>query len=274
MQDSRSVEQNNPVAGSLNRDPLAKAIKLIGWMADHGGGPFGVRQLAAALGTPPSTVHRTLRLLEQNQMVLRVGEGQYSLGLEMFRLSQQVLAVFDIKKLARRHLVDLVEKCNESAFLGLYDKDRQQMVLVDSVSSTHPLRYIVDLNEWRPVHAGASGLGILAFLPPAEIEEIFDRTGLYAVTERTLTDPEHMSEELELTRSRGYAITHGQRISGSVGLAAPVRDATGTVIGDVCLTVPEQRFRAEDEGTLSEALLSCAAAISGELTHGARRRAQ
>jgi DNA-binding IclR family transcriptional regulator len=61
----------------------------------------------------------------------------------------------------------LVDSCNETALLGVYDPAQQQMMLALSVDSTHTLRYAVELNSWVPVHAGASRLAILSFLDDA-----------------------------------------------------------------------------------------------------------
>jgi DNA-binding IclR family transcriptional regulator len=75
-------------------------------------------------------------------------------------------------------------------------------------------------------------------------------------------------------RERGYALTHGQRIQGAVGLAVPIFSSRGAVIGDVCLTIPEQRYDPGGESRLATELLECATRITADLGgHSPPRRA-
>jgi IclR family acetate operon transcriptional repressor len=116
------------------------------------------------------------------------------------------------------------------------------MMFVAAVNSSHPLRYVVPINEWIPVYAGASGLAIMAFLPPEERRAIIARTKLAPVTERTITDPMVLEKELARIRARGYAYSRGQRTVGAVGIAAPIWGPDGRVMGDLTVSVPEPRF--------------------------------
>jgi IclR family acetate operon transcriptional repressor len=149
----------------------------------------------------------------------------------------------------------LVAGCNETAFLGLYDPARLEMVLAASVESLHPLRYVVRLHEWVPIHAGASGLAIMAFLPESERQAIISRTALRPFTDRTITEPQTLEKELARTRQRGYAFTRSQRIPGAVGLAAPIFGPDSRVVGDLILTIPEHRFSQKKESCLATLVL-------------------
>jgi IclR family acetate operon transcriptional repressor len=139
------------------------------------------------------------------------------------------------------------------------------MMFVEIVESAHPLRYELQLNRWLPVHAGATGLAIMAFLPEEERRTIVARSRLDPVTERTIQDPVFLQRELERIRHRGYACTHGQRIPGAVGLAAPVWGPDGRVVGDVALTVPDYRFEPNSERRLGELLIRHAAQLTTAL---------
>jgi DNA-binding IclR family transcriptional regulator len=99
----------------------------------------------------------------------------------------------------------------------------------------------VQLNQWLPIHWGASGLAILAFLPENEQRAIVDGGLLTAQTERTITDPPTLHRELKKVRKRGYACSIGQRILGAVGISAPIWNSSGDVLGDVMLTTRRSR---------------------------------
>jgi DNA-binding IclR family transcriptional regulator len=163
----------------------------------------------------------------------------------------------------------LVDACNETALLGIYDRSRQQMIYAASVESSHPLRYAIELNQWLPIHVGAPGLAIMAFLSPDEIATVIERTRLLPVTSSSITEPYRLELELEKIKQQGCAASNGQLIPGATGLAAPIFGAGGEVVGDVCLMIPEQRLAQGGEAKLLGLLMECTALITTEI--GGRR---
>jgi IclR family acetate operon transcriptional repressor len=255
------------------RDPLAKGLRLLRFIMLKPTAAVSVREAAEALEMPASSVHRILGMLTREGFLRQHPvSGQYTLALDFYRLAHIVTGHTPLQAIALRHMRSLVAACNEAAFLSLYDPGRQQMITVASVESSHPLRYVVETHAWKPIHVGASGFAIMAFLPAAERAAIMARTGLHPVTERSITDPRQLEEILAEVRVRGYACTHGLRIPGAVGIAVPVFGPDGLVLGDVGLTVPEQRFAAGSEPVLAALLADCAASIMAE-TGGQRREA-
>lgn len=254
---------------SKSRDPIAKAMGALTWMVQDSAQDVGVRELAAGVGVSPSSAHRLLSALVEVGFVSKNPEtARYSLGLEFLRLCHAATARLPITQLALPHLTDLADACSETALLGIYDRERGQVMFTATVDAPHPLRYIIELNTWLPLHAGASGLAIMAFLPEAEADAIITATGGMAeVTPETLTDPVALEQMLVQVRKRGYAITHGQRIRGAVGIAAPFLSGRGEVLGDVVVTIPEQRFDPAREKNVSELVVACARSISAEFGH-------
>jgi len=254
------------------RNPVSKALKTLGWLIQTPSAEAGVREMAAALGLSPSNAHNLLTALVNEGFVQQDPRtARYALGPELLRWAHLVIARTPLRQVALEHMRRLVEACNETAVLGVYNRARREMMFAVSVDSTHPLRYAIALNEWIPVHTGASGLAIMAFLPDAEIRTIIQRTGLEPMTPRSITKPKRLLEELKTIRRNGYALSHGQRIPGAVGLAAPVFGSGGEVVGDVNLTIPEQRFDERASARLLRLLSACAAGITAEFG-GARPR--
>jgi DNA-binding IclR family transcriptional regulator len=254
-----------------DRNPIRKALKALSWLAEASATEVGVRELAAAMKISPSSAHRILVALSEAGFVGQDGKTQrYALGVEFLRLSHLAIAKAPIRQAGIEAMRRLVDVCNETALLGIYDGVRQEMIFAASVDSTHSLRYMVELNKWIPVHTGASGLAIMAFLEEGEVQSIVRRTRLMPLTTRSITEPYRLEAELENVRRRGYAFTRGQRIAGAIGLAAPVFSSSGKVLGDICVTIPEQRF---DEGSLErlvEALLKCAGEVTEKLRGAVR----
>lgn len=251
---------------NTERSPVSKALKALIWLVQNPAPDVGVRDLAAGLGVVPSSAHRILgSLCEDGFVKQNKSNGRYALGLETFRLAHLIVARAPWRTAALTHMRKLVDRCNETALLGVYDAHRQQMVFAAAVESGHQLRYAIDLHTWMPVYAGASGLAILAFLGDDEIASVIERSRLSALTDATITDASRLRAALTVVRQQGYAITHGHRVPGAVGLAAPVFGSDGRVIGDVCLTVPEQRFDKRGVAKLTKMLLACTGGITADI---------
>ena len=71
-----------------------------------------------------------------------------------------------------------------------------------------------------------------------------------------------LRRELADARERGYVVSRGERFQGAVGASAPIRDATGRVIGDLVISWPDNRTSAERERELGEAARDAAAEVS------------
>lgn len=227
---------------------------------------WGVRELARASALPPTTVHRTLAALHNEGLVDRETESErYRIGLEFYRMAWRAEARFPIRDVALKSMRKVVEECNETTFLGLYDPTRLEMMFAAVAESSHPLRYFIPLNQWIPVYTSASGMAIMAFLPRKERQEIVEHTQLAPLTENSITDPEILEKELARIRAQGYACTHSQRTAGAVGVAAPLWGPNGRVIGDLVITIPEQRFDAREEPRLADLLRRHADCITGQI---------
>lgn len=254
------------------RNPLSKAFTLLRWMVDANIDSIGVRAAAKALGMTPSSAHRIISaLVEEGLLEQQAETGRYGLGLEMIRLSHKVVDRWSLRTVALGPMRDLVMACEEAAFLNLYDGTRGEIIGVESVESNQVLRYVVELHKWKPVYVGASGWAVMAFLSPAERQAIIERSGLQPITEQSITSAAELEGQLEQVRLRGYAITHGQRIAGAVGLAVPLFGPSGRVIGSIGISMPEQRFSVGKELKLSTLLKHCAAEVMRPIgSHGPR----
>ena len=84
-----------------------------------------------------------------------------------------------------------------------------------------------------PLHCGSKGRVLLAFAGPEFVKQYLHRP-LEKLTDATLTDPDELRRELERIRQSGYSITVAdvQPFTGS--MAAPIRDASGTVVASLC----------------------------------------
>lgn len=246
------------------REPAARAIDVLLWLADHTADTWGVRQVAREMNASPSTIYRVFQVFESRDLVTKNADGRYSPGLELFRVSQLFSQRLSPVKIAKPHLEELAEACGETVLMAAYGARRGQMIVVDIIDAPHPLRWVVSKHRWYAIHSGATGLAMFSFLPEDERTAVYQRE-LERFTDRTIVSPGQLEAEAARIRARGYAFSRGQRSKGAVGLGAPIYDAAGDVFGDVCVTIPEGRFDPSQEPKLGQLLVATAAGISADL---------
>jgi DNA-binding IclR family transcriptional regulator len=247
--------------GTRQRNPVTRAFRILGWMAGAPGEAWPLGEVAAGVGMHPATVHRVLGQLVDDGLARQDASGAYGLGLEFLRLAWLVSGRESLRDVAEPELRALTADTGETSWLGLYEPSRREMLFAASVESPQPIRQVRPVNEWRPVHGGASGRALLAFLPDAEREAVLAGP-LDAVTPNTVTDADALRRQLDEVRSRGYAITRGERVLGGVGIAAPVLAGDGRLLGVIGIGLPEQRYRASDEARLAKRVIAAAAAVA------------
>lgn len=254
---------------TVRRNPVGRVLDALAVFADAGPmRAWGVREFASHMDIPGSAAHRVLTDLEEAGWMERNEGGAYVLSNEAFRIGLALSSEFPMRRLALPLMHELVDKCGEMALLGVFDRTRLQMSFVAQVDAPHPLRYALDLNRWGPIHAGATGLAIMAHLPPDYLDRVIERHGLPAITSRTITSESDLKSELALIRERGFALTQGQRITGSVGIAAPIFGPDGVVAGDLAVTIPGERFANMDGADAVAATIKEYAARISELLRG------
>lgn len=241
---------------------LEKGIAILTLLIESPGA-WGIREMAASLNMPKSTVHRTLQTLKESGLVESAGSHKYTLGVELYRLSQLIGRRLTYLDVARSVMERAVAACNETLLLGVYNPAHHKMMFALKVDCDHPVRYVLDIGKLLHLHRGASGKCILAWLPEADLAAAIAaiRSEGEAVDERAL------SKELAEIRRRGYAFTRSQRISGAVGIAAPVF-STGGLLGDLVLTIPDFRYRETMEESLSGLVVQKAQQLSHLLGAG------
>jgi DNA-binding IclR family transcriptional regulator len=239
------------------RNPVSKTLRALSWLVESSNPQIGVRQLASAMSIAPSSAHRILAALCDAGFVRREA-GAYTLTTEFFRLSQRAAAMSPLRQAGIAALQRLVEACGESALLGVYDDDRREMIFAASADPSAASRHAIRMNEWLPLRTGASGLAILAFLDEGERHA--------AVAHSRLAAPERLDADLAAVREQGYAYTRCQWVEGAVGLAAPIFDAHGKIMGDVCVTIPRERADDGSKDRLVDAMRRCV----DDITRGLR----
>jgi len=244
---------------------VARALAVLDVLAG-GGSELGTNEIARRSGINASTVSRLLATLAEAGLVEHVaGSGRYRLGLRLVQLGNAVLERLDLREIARPHLRALVEATDETATLSI--PGELTAVTVDFVQSPASVQSVAQVGRPSVAHATATGKVMLAFGASAPPER-----PLVAFTERTITDPSVLAEEIERVRKQGWAQTLGEREENLNAIAAPVWESHGGLAAILGVQGPAPRFNARTMRSALAALLERAAEISRSLGWRPMRR--
>jgi DNA-binding IclR family transcriptional regulator len=127
--------------------------------------------------------------------------------------------------------------------VALFRVEATFRVCVAMAETRHALRREMHVGKILPLHAGSAGRVLMAWNP--EVEEAALSAGLERFTEHTITDPDRLRTDVDQTRRDGYAITSDERDEGATGLAAPIFDSMGDLMGALSVSGPSLRVTSE-----------------------------
>jgi DNA-binding IclR family transcriptional regulator len=248
---------------STSTGTVARVALLLRVLAEAEG-EASLSDIAERMRLPASTTHRLLNLLQEQGFVERgQGSRSYRAGLEFLRVAGLVTSRAQLTDVARPFMQAVVEACDETCMLSVYLPRNRAAMIAKVIYGSHPLRYEATLYQPSSLVWGATGLGILAFLPPETIDDVIEHEGPSPASGKTIKAAS-LRRELATIREQGYALTHGQKITGAVGISAPVFNAGG-VAAALCITLPESRFQEAMEARLARTLKEQAGRLSQAL---------
>lgn len=198
-------------------------------------------EIVAAVRLPKPTVHRLLSQLESAGIVQREPEGKrFASGARLTRLALQVLTSSTARgarhAILQRVVDELGETCNFTMLEGA------QVVYLDRVETSAPLRMNLQSGSRVPVHCTASGKLLLAMLPKARRERLLASLSLVRHTDRTITDRRRLARELEKIRAWRYSTDDEEFHRGLACVAVPISDTSGRTCAALAVHAPVSRM--------------------------------
>ncbi len=203
-------------------------------------GPASLAALAEAAGCTRTAAFRLLRTLQARGFAIQdEARGLWRLGARWNALSRAASEQGALAATAMPVMAALGKATGENVYLRVRDGMESETV---AIYQTDPaIRVYSEMGKRGALHAGSSRI-LLAFAPEAVQTQLLAQR-LNRFTPATRTDPTWIAADLQRIRARGYLITSDEVVAGAVGIAAPVRDATGSVIAVLHLGAPSMRMR-------------------------------
>lgn len=204
---------------------------------------LGVTELSKRLKLHKNNVFRLLATLESRGYIEqnRATEN-YRLGLKSLELGQTFIQQMGLLRQAKLALEQLVEECNETAYVAIFKENH--VVYLDVVETDMTVRVVSRVGSRLPAYCTASGKVHLAHMSEEELDNSLPRK-FTAYTDTTITTLDQLKEELSQVAEQGYAIDNEEMDTGVRCVAAPIRDYTRRIVGAISLSGPSMRFTDE-----------------------------
>jgi DNA-binding IclR family transcriptional regulator len=187
------------------------------------------------------TVYRLLRALEKSgfarkdPLTKRHYAGPLIDKIHSFpQVTHQHLIACSIKEMQQVAEVS-GETVNLTVRLGI------EYLPVYSIESKNDLRIHEEIKILTPIFVGPTAKVLLSQSSDEEVEKLLKYIKLEKITEYTITDKAVFLSQVKQTRKQGYSISYGEKVTGALGIAAPIKNYV--VPASLSILGPEYRLR-------------------------------
>jgi DNA-binding IclR family transcriptional regulator len=244
-----------------NAPAASQALTVLRLLARHTE-PVPASAIARDLNLPRSSVYHLLNVLADQGFVVHLREERrYGLGIAAFELGSAYTRQAPLQRLARQPMVRLVDATKHNAHLAVLHGRDVLYVIEERAPGRPPL--VTDVGVRLPSQLTASGLAMLASLPPQQVRALFPSRDAFVERHgRGPTTLPALRTLLSQVRRDGFAVEDGTVTPDFSSVAAPVLDHVGHPVAGIAVTYPAAEVAEEQRQAIVELVIRTA----GDLT--------
>lgn len=200
-------------------------------------------QAGARCGLSRTAARRYLLTLEHLGYVATDGK-LFWLTPRVLRLGQSYLESARLPRIVQPFLQRVTAGTQESAYVSVMDGD--EIVYIARNGTNRALNTGYVLGSRVQAQVTAAGLMMLALREPVWLENWLNSYALRSYTSYTIASKERLRIELARVRAQGWAISEQQLELNYRGIAVPLRDRHGELVGALSVTMPMGHESSED----------------------------
>jgi IclR family acetate operon transcriptional repressor len=213
---------------------VERALDALELLAAAGPEGMTLTDLTDRLSVSKSTAFALLQTLIGRGYVADSGtrlSRRYRLGMELAKLGDVAAEQSPLVSVAMPVLQSVTGETGLTTRLVV--PDGPFAVVAGRVDAPGTVRFASYLGKREYPHCTSAGKALLAALPPEAARAAAVQAGLPARTPRTITDPDALVRDLELSAARGYTIDDEEDSEGVFCVGAPVYDRTGSCVAAI-----------------------------------------
>ncbi len=213
---------------------LAKGLKVIeAFSAEHP--RLSISQAAEIAMLDRATTRRCLLTLAELGYAAYDGKF-FTVTPKVLRLGTGCLATMPLPRIVQPLLDQLSERIGQSTSVSILDET--EIVYVGRAAQRRVMSIALMPGSRLPAYCTSMGRVLLGALDISGRQSILERSHLEARTERTLIDMVALLAELEITRSRGYALIDQEVEVGLRSIAVPLLNMRGQTVAALNVGLP------------------------------------
>ena len=238
---------------------VTKAINILDVLAGKADVGISLAELCSVIDIPKSSAYRYLVTLQELGLAERKSNDRYYLGSKIIEMAGTYLLKSDLRNDSQAALEELAEMTGETIHLAV--PVETEVVYIAKVESKHTLAMFSHIGARLPMHCTALGKAILAFSDRHKLQAVLTQP-LVTRTPYSITLVKELENELNLIRSRGYAIDNEENELGIRCVGAPIFDYTAKPIGAISVSAPSDRMDQERCNAIGPLVLKVAQKVS------------
>ena len=188
----------------------------------------------------------------------------FELTPAVLALGYSFLSSLTLPQLAQPHLELLSAEVHESTSAAILDAG--DIVYVSRIPAKRIMSVAITVGTRFPAYATSMGRVLLAGLPAPDLRRYLDAVDVAPLTATTLSSSAGLEAELDSVRHQGWAVVDQELEIGLRSMAAPIRDAAGTVVAAINVSMRAKLGDGLDQvDAIRPHLLATAAAISADV---------
>lgn len=224
-------------------EALAKGLRVLREFTDRTP-RLRMAEISDRTGLPLPTLVRILATLEEEGFVERLPDGSYRPDVAVLTLGYSALQGLDVVEAASTSLRALAERTGETVNLGTLSGDR--VLYLQRIRNAELVTASINVGSTLPAVATSMGKLLLAQLRPEELDARLTPASFEGgAGPNALRTRNALDRQLDLIRSRGYALQDQEVASNLRSIAGPVRDGSGAVIAAVNVAVQATGYDVE-----------------------------
>lgn len=232
---------------------VGKAVKILDYFRTNPEGRLS--DLAEHAGLGPSTALRLILSLERCGALVRDPDTRgYSIGPWILELAACTVRHHPYTGYVHQVLLELRDETGETGSYWLVDG--HERLCIDRVLSRHELSSTIEIGDRLPLHAGAAGRALVAFLDQSQQADVL------GALRKDGVDVDALAASLDQVRTDGVAISVEEREKGLASVAVPVLDQRDALVGVLSLSAPVSRFSAARRRSVVGVLKEAAARLA------------
>lgn len=252
---SREPEQETP---KTRVQSVARASRLLVWIAQRAEGGTA-SEAAHAMGLTVPTTYHLLNTMVDEGLLAKDSRRRYGPGPRFAVLSEAYLRTDRLPDYLMMPLRALADRTGETAFVAAWRGN--EIRTLSWIEGRNAVR-VAALQHHPYRHANTRALGklLLAYADDERRASYLALDPPVRLTERSITDPSALDEELRRIRAAGYA-TDDQEFAEGVACASAPMIEDGLVVAAFTVSAPADRFARHADEYVDAVRAAAAAAL-------------